>query len=84
LFQPGLPGDSGGIPVPRERKNRVVAILLAWFLGLLGIHHFYLGNSGKGALYLVLSLLVLPIPVIAILCIIDIITIATSKDPIFE
>ena len=84
LFQPGLAGDSGGFPVPREKKNRVVAILLAWFLGLLGIHHFYLGNSGKGALYLVLSLLVLPIPVIAILCIIDSITIATSKDPMFE
>lgn len=81
---PGLAGDPAGLPLTAEKKNRVVAILLAWFLGLLGVHQFYLGNSGKGALYLVLSLLVLPIPVIAILCLIDIINIATSKDPMFD
>lgn len=81
---PGTDQPSFGQPIIREKKNRVVAILLAWFLGLLGIHQFYLGNSGKGVTYLVLSILVIPIPVIAILCLIDIITIATSKDPMFE
>lgn len=80
----GTDEASSGRPIIREKKNRVVAILLAWFLGLLGIHQFYLGNTGKGATYLVLSILVIPIPVIAILCLIDIITIATSKDTMFE
>jgi TM2 domain-containing membrane protein YozV len=35
-------------------KNRLVAILLAFFLGLIGVHHFYLGNTGRGVLYLIL------------------------------
>lgn len=34
-------------------KNRIVAGLLAVFLGGLGIHKFYLGQSGTGILYLV-------------------------------
>jgi hypothetical protein len=67
-----------------EKKNRVVAMLLAWFFGIFGVHHFYLGNTNKGLLYLVLSLFCLPLPVIAILSLIDIFVIATSKDPIFE
>lgn len=33
-------------------RSRVAAILLALFLGGLGIHQFYLGNSGRGILYL--------------------------------
>jgi TM2 domain-containing membrane protein YozV len=34
-------------------KNRVAAILLALFLGGLGVHKFYLGQVGMGLLYLV-------------------------------
>lgn len=34
-------------------KERVVAILLAVFLGVFGVHRFYLGELKKGALYLV-------------------------------
>lgn len=33
-------------------KNKVVAGLLAIFLGFLGIHKFYLGKIGQGILYL--------------------------------
>ncbi|MFZ3482168.1 NINE protein [Sphingomonas sp. 3-13AW] len=33
-------------------KNRVVAALLAFFLGGIGIHRFYLGRSVSGVLYL--------------------------------
>lgn len=86
LFHAAPSTDQASFDQPnmREKKNRVVAILLAWFLGLFGIHQFYLGNSGKGVTYLVLTILVIPIPVIAILCLIDIITIATSKDPMLE
>jgi hypothetical protein len=35
-------------------KNRVLAIVLALFLGGFGIHKFYLGKPGQGILYLVL------------------------------
>lgn len=36
----------------RPPKDRVTAILLAIFLGGLGVHKFYLGQAGLGILYL--------------------------------
>ncbi len=33
-------------------KNRLTAALLAILLGWIGAHHFYLGNTGLGILYL--------------------------------
>lgn len=33
-------------------KSKVVAVVLAILLGGLGIHHFYLGKTGRGVLYL--------------------------------
>ncbi len=40
--------------VPVGSKNKVTAGLLALFLGGLGVHKFYLGQTGLGILYLVL------------------------------
>lgn len=34
-------------------KNRLLTIVLAVFLGGLGIHRFYLGNYVMGAVYLI-------------------------------
>ncbi|MFZ4833409.1 NINE protein [Rouxiella sp. Mn2063] len=34
-------------------KNRLAAALLAFFLGGFGVHKFYLGKYGQGALYLI-------------------------------
>jgi TM2 domain-containing membrane protein YozV len=39
----------------RARKDEVIGVLLAIFLGGLGIHHFYLRRDGLGILYLVFS-----------------------------
>jgi TM2 domain-containing membrane protein YozV len=33
-------------------KNKIVAFLLAWFLGGIGVHKFYLGQTGWGIIYL--------------------------------
>ena len=33
-------------------KSQIVALLLCIFLGILGIHRFYLGYTGMGVLYL--------------------------------
>lgn len=37
----------------QRRKDRTVALLLTLFLGGLGAHRFYLGQTGLGILYLV-------------------------------
>lgn len=34
------------------RRDEVVGVLLALFLGCFGVHHFYLGRTGLGVLYL--------------------------------
>ena len=53
----------GAIPYPNPqiifqqqyeavRRDEVVGVLLALFLGCFGVHHFYLGRTGLGVLYL--------------------------------
>ncbi len=39
------------------QKSRIAAGLLAFFLGELGIHSFYLGNTSRGLTQLLISLL---------------------------
>ena len=38
-------------------KSRVAYILLGLFLGVLGVHNFYAGYGGKGAVQLILTIL---------------------------
>jgi len=33
-------------------KKKITALLLCIFGGALGLHHFYVGNIGKGILYI--------------------------------
>lgn len=72
-------------PVNNERanwpiKNKIVAIILAIFLGGLGIHKFYLGQSGKGILYLIFCWTYIP----GILAFIEGIMMACSNDENFQ
>ena len=41
---------------PVNDRNKYVAAVLAFFLGTLGIHRFYLGRNGSGVAMLLLSL----------------------------
>ncbi len=43
--------------VPSLPKSRLAYILLAVFLGSLGIHNFYAGYTGRGIAQLLISLL---------------------------
>jgi hypothetical protein len=41
------------MPPPNESpSSRLVALLLCWFLGVFGIHRFYVGKTGTGLLWL--------------------------------
>lgn len=64
------------------RRSRMAAGLLAIFLGGLGIHHYYLGNSKKGTTYLLVSLLTCGFgaTVIEIFSIIDAVKIFTDRE----
>ncbi|MDE2434367.1 MAG: TM2 domain-containing protein [Burkholderiales bacterium] len=46
-------GCRQGAVTSSDKKNKTVAAVLALFLGGLGIHKFYLGNTLPGILYLV-------------------------------
>lgn len=35
-----------------DRPSWIVTLLLAWFFGVFGFHHFYLGNVAFGVVYL--------------------------------
>ncbi len=37
----------------RPTKDKTIAAVLAFFLGTLGIHHFYLGNNSRGLSYII-------------------------------
>lgn len=63
-----------------DEKNRTVAMVLAFFLGGLGAHHFYLGNSVRGVLYLLFFWTFVP----AILALIDFIILACMSESTFK
>ncbi len=72
-------------PVNPERanwpiKNKIVAAILALILGGLGIHKFYLGQTGKGVLYLIFCWTYIP----SILGFIEGIMILCSNDENFQ
>jgi TM2 domain-containing membrane protein YozV len=54
-------------PKPLERiRNQIIAAVLAFFLGWLGIHRFYLGYTGAGIVQLLLFILGIPLMLIFI------------------
>ena len=67
-------------------KSRGVAALLAFFLGCLGIHYFYVGKIGAGILFLVCSLVSCGIlaPIVSILCLVQTIRLFIMTHDEFE
>ncbi len=66
-----------------EQKNKIVAAVLAWFLGAYGGHNFYLGYQKKAIIQLVLGLvgLILYVPLIVsgVWALVEFIQILTGK-----
>lgn len=85
----GQPYAPQGAYAATPPKSMVVAILLAFFLGTLGVHNFYLGFTQKGIVQLVITVIgwatsVLIVGLFAVLAvgvwvIVDIIQIATRQ-----
>lgn len=69
----------GGFASAPNGKNRMTAILLAFFLGGFGIHKFYLGQAGKGIMYLLFCWTFIP----AILAFIEVILLIVMSDSEF-
>ena len=49
-----------------NKKSDLVAYLLWFFLGYLGVHRFYLGRTGSGIAMLLISVVSVPLCLIAI------------------
>lgn len=82
-----VPARAGGRPV--ERKDKVAAALLAFFLGGIGVHKFYLGRTGAGVTMLLCSLfgfilLFLPTLIVCTIAFVEFIIYLTLSDEDFE
>lgn len=70
-------------------KNRIVAGLLAFFVGSFGIHKFYLGYNGAGIIMLICSLLGwvllwIPTAIVALIALIEAVIYFTRSDAQFH
>lgn len=61
-------------------RNRIIAVLLIFFLGAFGIHKFYLGENTAGILYLIFFWTGIP----AILSIFDLIALVLMSEEDFN
>lgn len=81
LFCSGCGNFLAGGPSKNAKpaKSRTTAALLAFFLGGLGIHWFYLGRSGRGLLYLLFCWTGIPV----VIALIDFIMFLVASDEKF-
>lgn len=67
-------------PDGRPLKSKMAAGLLGIFLGSFGVHQFYLGNTGRGWLMLILSLTCIGYPFMYIWGLVEGILILTGNE----
>lgn len=81
-----LSSIDGVARIPTQRRDAPVsekiilpAFLLAWFVGVLGVHRFYAGRIGSGIVMLILTLTLFGAIVTSIWCIVDLVILATGS-----
>lgn len=80
------PAPAAAVPRPAADpldRNRYIAALLAFLVGPLGIHRFYLGRIGSGIAMLVLTCTVIGLFVSVPWALIDMIRFLVMSDPEF-
>jgi TM2 domain-containing membrane protein YozV len=80
---PGTVAPTPGSPSPargENDRNRYIAALLAFVLGPLGIHRFYVGRSGSGIVMLVLTCTIVGLIVSAPWALIDMVRYLIMSD----
>lgn len=65
-------------------KNKSLAAVLCFFLGMLGVHKFYLGEYGKGGFILFLTLAAVTMPIALIWVFINFIQLLTMSQADFD
>lgn len=83
---PAVSGNApaGARPARRPARNKIVAALLAFFLGVFGVHRFYLGRTGSGIVMLVLTCTLVGAIVTGIWAFVDFIRYLVMDDAEFE
>ncbi|KQN26006.1 hypothetical protein ASE86_07495 [Sphingomonas sp. Leaf33] len=71
-------------PRRRTNRNKIVAALLAFFLGTLGIHRFYLGRTGSGVVMLILTCTLVGLLVTGLWAFVDFIRYLIMDDAEFD
>ena len=56
---------------PRGHKDKIAAVLFAFFLGTFGIHRFYLGKTGSGIVMLLLTCTIVGLLITGVWALID-------------
>lgn len=69
---------------PANDRNKYVAAILAFFLGTLGIHRFYLGRNGTGVLMIVISATIVGLIVTGLWSFIDAVRYLVMSDAEFD
>jgi TM2 domain-containing membrane protein YozV len=78
------PGTYAAKPAPaRSDRNKIVAALLAFFLGIFGVHRFYLGRIGSGVVMLVLTCTFVGVAITGIWAFIDFVRYLIMSDAEF-
>lgn len=78
--QMAKPGALHPGPTASNGKSRIAAALLAFFLGGVGIHKFYLGQVRAGIIYLIFFWTLIP----AIIAFVEFILFLTMSDEMFD
>lgn len=80
----------GVYPVVRaaDGKNKLAAALLAFFLGIFGVHKFYLGYTAQGLIMLLVAvfgaIIIFPTAIIGVIAFIEFIIYLTKSEAEFE